>query len=131
MKSLSASLKGKSSNHVGNFYCLNCFHSCRTKNRLKKLERVCNDHDYCYVEMSDEDNKILKYNHGKKSIRVPLIIYANLECLLQKMHSCQNNPEKTKYTPFGYPLFTNCLFDAIKKLDCYRVKDCIESFVKI
>ena len=132
VKSLSASLKGKSSNHVGNFYCLNYFHSYRTKNRLKKLERVCNDHDYCYVEMSDEDNKILKYNHGKKSIRVPLIIYADLECLLQKMHSCQNNPEKTKYTPSGYPLFTNCLFDAIKnKLDCYRGKDCIESFVKI
>ena len=45
--------------------------------------------------MSDEDNKILKYNHGKKSIRVPLIIYADLECLLQKMHSCQNNLEKS------------------------------------
>ena len=23
------------------------------------------------------------------------IIYADLECLLKKMHSCQNNPEKS------------------------------------
>ena len=97
---------------------LKLFSFIQHKWKLKKHEKLCNDHDYCYVEMSDEDNKILKCNHGKKSIRVPLIIYANLECLLQKMHSCQNNPEKTKYTPFGYPLFTNCLFDAIKKLDC-------------
>ena len=43
----------------------------------------------------DEDNKILKYNHGEKSMRVPFIIYTDLECLLEKMHSCQNNPEKS------------------------------------
>ena len=41
------------------------------------------------------------------------MIYADLECLFEKMHSCQNNPEKsqtekkTKHTPFGYSLFTN------------------------
>ena len=28
-------------------------------------------------------------------MRVPFIIYADLECLLQKMHSCQNNLEKS------------------------------------
>ena len=28
--------------------------------------------------MPDEDNKILKYNHGEKSMRVPFIIYADL-----------------------------------------------------
>ena len=59
--SLSALLKGISSNHVGDFYCLNCFHSCRTKSKLKTHERVCNDHDYRYVEMPNEDNNILKY----------------------------------------------------------------------
>ena len=24
---------------------------------------MCNDHDYCYVELPNEDNKILKYNN--------------------------------------------------------------------
>ena len=45
--------------------------------------------------MPDEDNKILKYAHGEKSIRAPFIIYADLECLLDKFHSCQNNLEKS------------------------------------
>ena len=45
--------------------------------------------------MLDEDNKILKYNHGEKSMGVPFIIYVDLECSLEKMHSCQNNPEKS------------------------------------
>ena len=88
-------LRGITSNHNGDFYCLNCFHSYSTKNKLKKHERVCNDHDYCYVEMPDEDNKILKYNYGEKSLKAPFIIYADLECLLEKMHSCQNNFEKS------------------------------------
>ena len=102
-----ALLKGITSNHKGDFYCLNCFHSYSTKEKLKKHQKVCNDYDHCYVEMSDEGNKILKYNYGEKSLKVPAIIYANLECLLEKMHSCQNNSEKsytkkkTKHTPSG------------------------------
>ena len=44
----------------------------------------CHYHDYCYVEMSKEDNKILKYNHGEKSMKVPFIVYVDLEYLLEK-----------------------------------------------
>ena len=106
VKRLSSLLKGITSNHDEDFYCLNCFQSYRTKNKLKKHENVCNDHDYCCVEMHNED-EILKYNHGEKSLKAPPIIYADLECLFKKMYSCQNNPEKsytekkTKHTPSG------------------------------
>ena len=91
VKRLSALLKGISSNHVGDFYCLNCFHSYRTKNKLKKLKRVCNNHDYCCLEMPNKDNKILKYYTEENSLKFPTIIYGDLEFLLEKMHSCQNN----------------------------------------
>ena len=43
--------------------------------------------------MPNEDNKILKYNQGDKSMKVPLIIYANLDSLLEKMNTYHNNPE--------------------------------------
>ena len=88
VKSLSALLRRITSNHVGDFYCLNCCNSYSTKNKLKKHEKVFNDHDYCYVEMPDEFNKILKYNHGEKSLKALFMIYADLECLLEIMHSC-------------------------------------------
>ena len=106
MKGLSALLRGITSNHNGDYHCLNCFHLYSTKEKLEKHENVCDDHDYCYLEMSN-DNKILKYNHGEKSMRAPFVIYADLECLLEKMHSCQNNLEKSytekkiKHTPSG------------------------------
>ena len=65
------------SKHDGDFYCLNCFHSYDTKKELKKHENICKNHDYCYVEMPNEDKKLLKYNHGEKSMKVPFIIYAD------------------------------------------------------
>ena len=118
-------LRGITSNHSGDFSCLNCFHLYSTKNKLKSHERVCNNHDYFHVKIPNKDNKILKYNHGEKSLKAPFMIFTDLECLLEKMHSCQNNLEKsytekkTKHTPSGYSLFTNCSFDEKNnKLDC-------------
>ena len=70
--------------------------------------------------MPRKDNKILKYNHGEKSMEVPFIIYADLEPLLEKMNTCHNNSKKlsttkiNKHTPFGYSLFTHCSFDTTK-----------------
>ena len=45
--------------------------------------------------MPEEDNKILKYNPGEKSLKVPVIIYADLECLLEKIDTSQNNLEES------------------------------------
>ena len=85
--------------------------------------------------MPREDNEILKYNHGEKSMKVTFIIYADLESLLEKMNTCHNNPEKSstveinKYTASGYSLFTHCLFDTTKNiLDYYRDKNCMKNF---
>ena len=136
VKSLSALIRGITSKYDWDIYCLNCFHSYIIKNKLEKHGRVCNYYDYCYVEISDENNKILKHNHGEKSIKAPSIIYGDLQCLLKKMHSCQNNPEKsytekTLHKASGYSIFTNCSFDSTKnKLDCYRGKDYMERFCK-
>ena len=84
VKSLSALFRGITSNHEGDFYCLNCFQSYTTENKFKKHKKVCENHDYCYVHMPEENNKILKYNQGEKSMKVPFIIYADLESLLEK-----------------------------------------------
>ena len=93
VKSLPALLRGVTGNNNGDLYCLNCFQSYTTENKLKKHKKVCENHDYCYVEMPEEHNKILKYNEREKSMRVPFIIYADTECLLEKMNTCHNNPE--------------------------------------
>ena len=81
---LSALLQGMSSNHKGDFYCLNCFNSYTTKNKLKGHEEICNNHDSSRIEMPQWVEEILKYNPGEKSLKVPFAIYLDLECLLKK-----------------------------------------------
>ena len=132
---MSGLFRGITSKHEGGFYCLNCFKSYTTENKLKKHKNVYEDHDYCYVEMPEEDNKILKYNQVEKSMKVPFIICADLESLLEKINTCHNNPEKlsttktNKHTPSGYSLFTQCSFDTTKnKPDYYRDKNCMKNF---
>ena len=66
VKSLLALFRRIASSNNGDFYCLNRFHSYRTLNKLKKHERVCNNHDYCCIEMPKEHKKI-KHLSGEKS----------------------------------------------------------------
>ena len=87
--------------------------------------------------MPTKNNNIIKYNHGEKSTKLPFVIYADLECLLEKMSTCINNPNESsttkinKHTPSGYSIFTHCSFDKSKnKLNYYRGKDCMKTFSK-
>ena len=85
--------------------------------------------------MPTKDNNVIKYNHGEKSIKLPFVVYADLECLLEEMNTCYNNPEEpstskiNKHTPSGYSIFTYCSFDKSKsKLNYYRGEDCMTKF---
>ena len=98
LKKLPALLRGITSKHDGDFYCLNHFHSSRTGNKREKHRNVCEDQDCYYIEMLEKDNRILKYNHGEKSMKVPFIIYADLESSLEKMNTCHKYPEKSSTT---------------------------------
>ena len=55
VKNFPGLLRGITSNHKEDFYCLNCFHSHRTKNKLKAHRKICENHDYCHVEMPTKD----------------------------------------------------------------------------
>ena len=87
--------------------------------------------------MPTKDNNTIKYNHGEKSIKLPFVVYADLERLLEKISICYNNPEESsttkinKHKPSGYSIFTHCSFDKSKsKLNYYRGEDCMTKFCK-
>ena len=73
-----------------------------------------------------------------KSLRIPFVIYADLECLLVKQQSCQNNPDKS-YTerkaihePCGYSLDLISSFDLKQNKNTIfiGVRIVLKSFVK-
>ena len=68
---------------------------------------------------------------------MPFIIYDDFECLLKKINTCQNNPDKpyvekkATHRPSGYSLVTCCSFYKSKyEQKYYRGKDCMKIFCK-
>ena len=58
VKKLSALLRGITSKHHRDFYCLNCFHSLATENKLQSHKRACENKDFSSIIMPSEDAKI-------------------------------------------------------------------------
>ena len=136
-KDLPALLRGIASTHKEEFYCLNCFHSYRTENKQEAHKKICENHYYCHIEMPTKNNNTIKHTHGEKSMKLPFVIYADLECLLEKMSTGIYNPNESsnteinKHAPSGYSIFTHCSFDESKnKLNYYRKDDCMNKFCK-
>ena len=87
--------------------------------------------------MPKQVEKILKWIRGEKSLKAPFAIYLDLESLLKKEQSCQNNSEKfytekkTIHEPSCWAMFTSCSFDEKEnKLNYCRGKDCIKKLYK-
>ena len=122
-KKLSALLRGITSKHHSDFYCLNCIHSFAAENKYESHKKVCENKDFCDIVMPSEDTKILGFNQYKKSDKTPFIIYADLECLIGKIDECKNNLENSSTTKVGEHIPSGFAFKSIEnKHDVTEVK---------
>ena len=98
---------------------------------------VCENKDFCNIILPFEDTEILEFNQYQKSDKAPFIIYADLECIIEKIDGCKNNPENSSTTkvsehiPSGFSMSTISSFRSIEnKHDVYKVKIVWKSFLK-
>ena len=70
--------------HDGDFCCLNCIYSFRTLDELKSREKVCKNKDFCGILIPSEKDNILEFNQDKKLDTVLYIIYADIEFSIKK-----------------------------------------------
>ena len=130
-KNLLALLRGITSKYHGDIYCLNCFRSFATKSKLQSHKTVCENKDFCNIIMPSEDTKILEFNQYQKSDKALFIIYADLECLIEKIDGCKNNPGNcsSEHIPSGFSMSTISSLKSIEnKYDVCRDKDCMKRF---
>ena len=85
--------------------------------------------------MPSEDTKISEINQDQKSDEAPFVIYAVLECLVEKTDGCKNNSKNSflikvgKHIPSVFLISTISWFKNIEnKHDVYRDKDCMKKF---
>ena len=86
--------------------------------------------------MLSEDTKILEFCQYQKRNKTPFITYADLECLLEKIDGCKNNPENSSTTKVskhilsGFSTSTISSFRSTEnKHGVYREKIAWKSFV--
>ena len=84
--------------------------------------------------MHSENTKILEFQY-QKSDKAPFVIYADLECIIEKIDGCKNNLEnsskrkESKHIRSDFSMSTKSSFKSIEnKYNVYRGKDCMEKF---
>ena len=122
VKKLSALFRAITSKHYGNFFCLNCLYPFRTKNKLESHKRLWENKDFCIVIIPSEDSKILEFKQCQKSGKVPFIIHAGLECIIEKIDGCKINRENsstekvTEHVPSSFSMSTIFFFRSIENM---------------
>ena len=88
--------------------------------------------------MPFDDTRILEFNQYQKSDKAPFIIQADLECIIEKIEGCKNNPRNSTTTkvsehiPSGFSMSTISFFRSTEnKHDVYRGKDCMKKFCEL
>ena len=64
---------------------MNCLYSFRTENKIETPQKVCENKDFCSVEIPAEETKILELNQYHKSDNTPFIVYEDFERLIEKI----------------------------------------------
>ena len=65
--------------------------------KLTSHEEVSKDHDFLYMIMPDEKNKMLKYTQHLKYIGLSFLIYKALESLIKKIICVKINQNNHSY----------------------------------
>ena len=122
------------SKHCGGFYCLHCLHSFSIENNCEYHKKVCQNKDFCNAVAPSEDTKVLELKI-QKSDKTPFIVHADLQCLIEKIDGCKNNPKSSSTSKVGKHIPSSFSMSAIfpsksmeNKHDEYRGKDCMKNF---
>ena len=98
-------------------------------------KRACENKDFCNANIASGNTKLLELNQSQKSDKEPFSIYADLECITEKVNGCKNNPENPSTTKLrehissGFSISTISSFrNTENKHDVYGGKDCMKRF---
>ena len=92
IKSLSRLLSRLNSKHKqSQHFCTNCLQGFSTETSRDKHYYHCKDHEAVRIEVPK--NSIVEYCDGQCQFKVPFIMYADFESILEPIQRVTNNPE--------------------------------------
>ncbi|XP_070531293.1 uncharacterized protein, partial [Cardiocondyla obscurior] len=112
-----------------------CLHYFNSSEKFKVHIVDCGTLNNCAIQLPSEDKKWLSFSNHDHKERVPFVVYADLECVLQKI----DPPSSPKQTTFNYQrhevfsvgYYVRCSFDeSLSRYKYRRGLDCVEWFVE-
>ena len=130
-------LSSQNSKHNGKiFRCWNCFNCFYSKEVFERHKLHCSKLGCCNMIMPEEGS-VVKFKNQQNINRHPFIIYADFECIVEKIECCDGDPGKSytnkiqKHKPISYTYTLVSFNESVRKsrVERYTGEDCVEEFV--
>ncbi|KAL4153215.1 hypothetical protein QTP88_001048 [Uroleucon formosanum] len=95
------------------FLCKMCLSSFDDEYKLNDHKHYCVNNKAAKIVLPEAYNKTLEFQNYNHSLRVPFVIYADFECTLKPIYTCQPNDTES---------FTKCYQKHIPNNFCYYIK---------
>ena len=135
IKSLKRLLSMQNSKHKeSQHFCINCLQGFAEQKSRDEHSEYCRLNEAVRIEMPNR-KPIVEYSDGQYQFKVPFMMYADFESILEPIQGVSNNPTISStrglniHTPSGWCVYSKFAYGKITNpLTQYRGLDCIEKF---
>ena len=132
---LSRLLSSKNNKHNGTqYFCMNCLQEYSNESSRDEHFRYCANNEAVCIGMPHR-KPIVEYLNGQYQYKVPFIMYADFESILEPISGLAPNSKISSthgvsiHTPSGWCVRSEFTYGEVKDpLKLYRGKDCISRF---
>ena len=135
IKSLSRLLTSKNTKHKEKqYFCMNCLQGYSDERSRDEHIGYCKNNESVCIEMPHK-RPIMQYSDGQFQFKVPFIMYADFESILEPIQGPGNNLRISStrgvnvHTPSEWCILSKFAYGEVKDpLKLYRGKDCVSKF---
>ena len=135
IKSLKRLLSRQNSKHKeSQHFCVNCLQGFAEQKSRDEHYVYCRTNEAVRIEMPKK-KPIAEYSDGQYQFKVPFMMYADFESILEPIQGASNNPNISStrgvnmYTPSGWCAYSKFAYGKVTNpLTQYRGSDCVGKF---
>ena len=135
IKSLARLLSSQNSKHKeSQHFCTSCLQGFPTKKSRNKRHSYCRHNEAVRIEMPVK-NSTVEYSDGQYQFKVPFMMYADFESILEPIQGASNDPgiSSTRgvnvHTPSGWCVYSKFVYGEVRNpCSQYGGLNCVEKF---
>ncbi|XP_053989947.1 uncharacterized protein LOC128882377, partial [Hylaeus volcanicus] len=120
-----------SKNNHRKYFCDRCLHYFSSSEKLDAHTVDCEKMNDCAIVLPDNDSKWLSFNNYIRKERLPFVVYADLECILEKTDGGARKYTYQHHKVFSIAYYVQCAYDSsLSVYRCRRDANCVSWFVE-